>query len=293
MLDSQGDFLWAHAYSMDSEVTLVNATVEDATTPNTFAIMGHVLVAPYTSRFDVCFAKITPSVPPAASAEKVYTAYVSPGTGHYLFPYQMIQTGPDFIICGTAENMSTGETFSFVFKVDGSDGDIIWQNCFNVGTRSEALALSAEADGTVWVAGNTDLEQNTPFSSWKNFYLAKLDPTDGDILQAHYYDEDNYQSCVDLLAPQTGEHILDGYHYTSSITFSRFFVKTDPNGIALNCSSIPVEPTDKGDLISASSESLTISTFDESDFDITTLSPYVQDLDTDTQDMGCTDCNCE
>jgi hypothetical protein len=208
MLDDQGNFEWCYAYSMDGEATYINGTVEDALPGSTdLAIVGHVIVAPYMSRLDICFAKITPGSPPVTVTKKRYTAYDSAGSGHYLIPNQMVQSEDDYYICGIAENMSTHLPLSYVIKIDGDNGNILWQNCFNVGNRSEALVLSVQANGNVWVAGNTDLEQNTPFSSWKNFYLAELNGHNGNILRAHYYDEDHYQSCVDLLAPQTGEHI--------------------------------------------------------------------------------------
>jgi hypothetical protein len=56
-----------------------------------------------------------------------------------------------------------------------------------------------------------------------------------------------------------------------------------------------VVPTDEGELIdTVATPVFDIDTFAVSAFDIRTITNhYVQDLDTDAEDMGCTECNCD
>ena len=168
----------------------------------------------------------------------VNASYTYEHNGMSLDPFQIIPSGDDYVIVGMAtEVLDPSEGWGFVLKVE-ADGTVLWAKRVELGTNDVLRSIVERNDGTFWVTGDTDFDALNPGD--RNYTLTHLE-ADGDFIESYYYRHEEGKSAAYLLAPPTGEMLIDGFYDTNLLI--RNVVKTDMHGMSLLCNTVPSTPT--------------------------------------------------
>lgn len=296
-LDANGDPEWAREYYLKGPGVAVKVPAQKSDmyqdpndpTANIYYVFHAISDASVT--LDVPFAVTEISALNGQPLTKFMFTY----PGYRLLPAKIGKSlDGDFIVVGQIiQNGTSGLSDILVAKISPA-GALTYAKSYHLGNYATATDFSITSSGGIWVSGSTNIEHPSDEDN-RDYFLMKLGPV-GAVINGHYYKTDAPEQSRSLLTPPTGDHLVEGF-YRSSLTsypgvnsFSRLFVKADPDGVALYCNSIPFDITGTNLPLTPGGETTSSVILGITS---TPLNLTSADIITVEQPSGCEDCHCE